>query len=932
MDKGAHFHKCDFQVHTPRDRRWTGPEAITDSERKGLAERYVLACRRKGLHAIAITDHHDTAFFSYIKDAAAAELRDDGTPVPDDDRLVVFPGIELTLGVPCQAILLLDASFPANMLDSVITILGVQPSDKAESRTCETQRLDHHQSLLALCDLLDQNDSIRSRYILLPNISEGGNATLLRSGFAGKYTEMPCVGGYLDGNHTQLGTGNLTIINGKNREYGFKPVGVFQTSDNRRDDFVDLGRDATWVKWAEPTAEALRQACLARATRISQQEPILPEVVIKSLEVSNSKFMGPIDIEFNPAFNCLIGGRGTGKSTVLEYLRWGLCDQPPAESAADDLPDYQTKRQNLITNTLVPLDAVVTVTFLLNGVPHAVRRNVRTSETLLRIAEGPFQPTTIETVRRLLPIQAYSQKQLSAVSVRSEELIRFVRAGLQDELNAFAHAESQLKDMIRTSYGALTSKRTAQKEIDKLTIEIRSSETRIAALRSQLTGLSSQDAAVLKDHEGYSREAACLTSIDGKVARLRELITEFRRRAKGYADEVTSIEDTPNSALVTRYVDAWKQLTARIAVLAEQFADAVGPEGASSKEMVAVKTEWTAANDAHTAAYEAAKGRATQHQSKLAEITQLEQRIGTLKASLAKLTEEIAVLGSPDSAFGQARQQWCDLYRRRGDLLEQRCGELTALSEGTISAMLLRGQGLKTVQERFEGLLSGTRIRAKKVEDLCGQMIESGRTVEVWQQVLDELEKLAQHEAEDGSEGKLPDTPLLLKAGFTATDLVKIAQQLSVEEWLDLALTTLEDIPSFQYRLREGDFIKFADGSAGQQATALLRVLLNQNGPPLIIDQPEEDLDNQVILEIVQSIWSAKPKRQLVFSSHNANVVVNGDADLVICCDYRRAGDQSGGQIKCQGAIDVGTIRKEITTVMEGGREAFALRRAKYGF
>ena len=61
-------------------------------------------------------------------------------------------------------------------------------------------------------------------------------------------------------------------------------------------------------------------------------------------------------------------------------------------------------------------------------------------------------------------------------------------------------------------------------------------------------------------------------------------------------------------------------------------------------------------------------------------------------------------------------------------------------------------------------------------------------------------------------------------------------------------------------------------------------------------------------------------------------IVVNGDADLVIVCDYRTAGDQSGGKIKCQGAIDVAEIRKEITTVMEGGRDAFRLRKEKYGF
>ena len=272
------------------------------------------------------------------------------------------------------------------------------------------------------------------------------------------------------------------------------------------------------------------------------------------------------------------------------------------------------------------------------------------------------------------------------------------------------------------------------------------------------------------------------------------------------------------------------------------------------------------------------------------------------------------------------------MYRQRADLLNQKCEELTSLSSGRITARLLRGHGLENAQERLEAVLAGTRIRTKRVEDLCSQLAMSENTVEDWQKVLDELEKLADLEFQEGVETELPETPLLMRGGFTKPELVKIARKMTVEDWLELALTELQDIPLFQYQLREGQYIRFSDASAGQQATALLRVLLNQSGPPLLIDQPEEDLDNQVILEIVASIWTAKPKRQLIFSSHNANVVVNGDADLVICCDYRRAGDQSGGRLKSQGAIDITEIRKEITTVMEGGRESFNLRKEKYGF
>ena len=109
-------------------------------------------------------------------------------------------------------------------------------------------------------------------------------------------------------------------------------------------------------------------------------------------------------------------------------------------------------------------------------------------------------------------------------------------------------------------------------------------------------------------------------------------------------------------------------------------------------------------------------------------------------------------------------------------------------------------------------------------------------------------------------------------------------------------------------------------------------MLLNQQGAPLIIDQPEDDVDSKMASEIVKQIWKAKGQRQLIFTSHNANFVVNGDAELVVCCDYVRAGDQTGGQIKAVGAIDNASIREEITTVTEGGKEAFKLRKEKYGF
>src|SRR5437764_14865030 len=112
MDKGARFYRCDLQVHSPRDCNWKGDRPQTGDDRNMYARGFIAACRQKGLDAVAITDHHDICFFPYIKAAAEVELDSCGAPVPEHRRIVVFPGMELTLAVPCQALLIFDADIP----------------------------------------------------------------------------------------------------------------------------------------------------------------------------------------------------------------------------------------------------------------------------------------------------------------------------------------------------------------------------------------------------------------------------------------------------------------------------------------------------------------------------------------------------------------------------------------------------------------------------------------------------------------------------------------------------------------------------------------------------------------------------------------------------------------------------------------------------
>lgn len=236
MDKGAHYFKCDFQVHTPRDLGWSGNEAVSPEERKAYSESLIRACRTKGINAIAITDHHDFAFFPYIKKAAETELSDNGNPLAPEQRIIVYPALELTFASPpCQGLLILDSTFPENLLSGVLTSLAITPNGDEEAKTAQINPIPQNvcSNFKELYEKLSALDYLKNRFILFPHVSDGGHKTLLRSGFADFYKSMPCVGGYLEGPISSLGNGNLNIVNGKDRNYGFKAIAIIQTSNKR---------------------------------------------------------------------------------------------------------------------------------------------------------------------------------------------------------------------------------------------------------------------------------------------------------------------------------------------------------------------------------------------------------------------------------------------------------------------------------------------------------------------------------------------------------------------------------------------------------------------------------------------------------------------------------------------------------------------------
>jgi chromosome segregation protein len=443
--------------------------------------------------------------------------------------------------------------------------------------------------------------------------------------------------------------------------------------------------------------------------------------------------------------------------------------------------------------------------------------------------------------------------------------------------------------------------------------------------------LSPADSAVIAKQAGYETERRFVQSLQRDADAFQRSLDEVNETISALpspfddarAPENIEILRPAHAALVSVIADARATLAGLRLHLG--VSDALSPY----RDGIA---KWEIALSTHEAEYERAKARAATHQDTLDAVKALELRLATVSEGIDTKRGAISRLADSVGGFSMVRAAWRRAHAERAELLEQQCIQLTAGTQSRLKASVRRAADTEPLGDQIRQLLRGTGTKGDRIEKLLGQITEAKDPFETWQAILDELLPLVWIAVDDEGTTTLPAVLRLDAAGFTTRELLALTKQIEPDDWLDLLLFDLEDLPVFEYEVKPSEYLPFENASPGQQATALLAVLLMQDGPPLILDQPEDDLNMKIISETVSTLWKAKSHRQIIFASHNANLVVNGDAELVVCCDYRSSGAESGGRIKAIGAIDMPEINREIAEVMEGGVEAFKLRFQKYGF
>lgn len=460
------------------------------------------------------------------------------------------------------------------------------------------------------------------------------------------------------------------------------------------------------------------------------------------------------------------------------------------------------------------------------------------------------------------------------------------------------------------------------------------------ALSAQMAsgGVTPEDLETIAEAQLFDRAAKFLDDIDARIVADRQRIQATRDTILRMAvDHQPDTSAFPEIASVASAVDAAR---AGVRDHFDRAAALLDDVAASSHE---ARAKFEISRSHFAVRYEQAKARQAEHGTLIAETEKLATQMREAAAVQSKAAQTELDQRPALAALESARTELTRLVDERRAVLKASADKIAETSAGSLKAKMERDKAPSEAIVALSALFEGSRFR--ETEQQCENWVRNvfaGDTPN-WTALCDLLLEIYKEKLLTGSPSE-PGADIgtkfrqILFGGtvtLTAQQLTKVYANLSDQTLGQILSSTPRDRIAMTY-VSEGQNIPFAKASPGQQASALLRLLLGQSAGTLIIDQPEDDLDNKVMMEIVKLIGSSKGNRQLLFATHNPNLVVNGDADKVIVMRATAPEDRPGADdarinLEVDGAIETPTIREAITTIMEGGLAAFDLRARKYG-
>jgi ABC-type uncharacterized transport system ATPase subunit len=618
--------------------------------------------------------------------------------------------------------------------------------------------------------------------------------------------------------------------------------------------------------------------------------------VVLSLNVTGG-FLAGAELEFADGLNCLIGGRGAGKTTALEFLRFGLGLMPD--------PKLNLQRHRTI-------DALVKAN-LGNG---RLKIELRT-KTDMRYTAGRSAHETVQVLNEVgtaVPI-SLDRDQIFGADVFSQNEIEEIASSPAAQLELLdrfqehdtAAIDRELEELQRQLDQSSTDLRRIDQEVDDACG--RASE--LPVLQEKLKGLAEvagPDANRINGaHEAKSQRAREEKVPEVIIASLQKLVRDIGSSQSSFQAGVEAQLDSQIRQGVNR--ELFQSLQADLEAFARHLAAAVR----------SIENEARAVEE-HTRTHATAlAGRHAIQEAEYRTIVAASEEQGERAAE--RLTLQTALANAQSAANEQLarEQQRQGMIRAREELLKQ-------ASELRDQRFALR----KQIAERLSSQFPSIRVTVSQAADLHeyqelvtealkGSGVKQGAAAERLCPIFLPSE-LAEVVAKDDLH------TLMQRSGFDEERSKKILSALrSGGTHYAIETVALDDQPCIE--LLDGDTFKESTHlSTGQRCTTILPILLIQSERPLLIDQPEDNLDNAFVYEtIVRALQTIKGSRQVIFVTHNPNIPVLGEAERV----FVFSSDGQHSTLKQIGTVD--ECRDQIERILEGGREAFLLRKTRYG-
>ncbi len=671
------------------------------------------------------------------------------------------------------------------------------------------------------------------------------------------------------------------FFDGKHAETQGLHKTCIRSSDSHEPD--KLGWRPSYIQMQEPTYEQLK-AGLELPFRVALQPPTPPATYVVGVQVQG-QFLEDVWLSFSPYCNALIGVKGSGKTSLLESLRFVL---------GADVPQTRSQAVNDHLNAILGAGGKVAVLVKrTDGAKVLIERSLADRNFVLTFEDDRQerfshpeslhfpayilgwheieQAATDPNIRRLYMDAISGKEQVRSLTEMAEAAAAAIRNDHEKASNAYAafrQLEQQVSRLVELRKGL-------QELTDANLIELRDKYQAATEHREALKTALNRFKKAHRNAKPHFK--SLLSGFDRRTLEGSSPLSETASAALGIVDNVLLALDAGSSSVEAKLAESIANLEQQVRKADQDF------------QMFS-----------------------EDYSRRLSGLTK-EQR--ELLESHRKVMEETANLPTLERERDKAKE---DVDRLLRGLIEL-CDQVTSSLDQRSTLRREKVQSFSEHLRPFDVRMSVTGLQLPQQYQDFNQRYTHGAGA--WNDLRSRFsDRLGHLSLKKGYEDLLGN---LLSGYGVFFEHSEFGYFLSVFEDDDLHI---------ELKVGKGDqdFRAIGQLSAGQRCTAVFPILLKQQAGPLVVDQPEDNLDNRHIASSISPVLlDDKRARQVMFTSHNANLVVLTDPELIVTFES----NGSTGWIEEQGflATPKSAITNHVVQILDGGERALELRQRKYG-